>query len=215
MTAVIRPRRSDDLDALADVLVRVHALDGYPVEGVEHPRAWLTPARQLAAWTALVSNTPVGHIALVKANRDDAAAAMWLRSEAAGELDSVAIPVRLFVDPAYRGLGAAKQLMATVSEYAHAHGLVLVLDVMLKDQAAIHLYETLGYRRLGTIDHRHDDGLVEPAAIYLAPAAGPRRPGPGGGEDPSRQLQRQARLVRHRTPRPPARLSLTTPATVP
>ena len=121
MTAVIRPRRSDDLDALADVLVRVHALDGYPVEGVEHPRAWLTPARQLAAWTALVTNTPVGHIALVKANRDDAAAAMWLRSEAAGELESVAIPVRLFVDPAYRGLGAAKQLMATVSEYAHAH----------------------------------------------------------------------------------------------
>lgn len=172
MSAVIRPRRPGDLDALADVLVRVHALDGYPVEGVEHPRAWLTPPGQLAAWTALVSDTPIGHIALVKANRDDGAAAVWLRHAPGSELDSVALPVRLFVDPEHRGLGAAKQLMATVLQYAHAHALVLVFDVMLKDRAAIHLYETLGCRRLGTIDHRHSDGLVEPAAVYLAPSAG-------------------------------------------
>ncbi len=172
MTAIIRPRRSGDLDALAEVLVRVHAVDGYPVEGVEHPRAWLTPSRQLAAWTALVSHAPVGHVALAKASRDDDAAAMWLRSGAGGELESVAIPVRLFVDPEYRRLGAAKQLMAAAYQYAHAHRLVLVFDVMLKDQAAIHLYETLGCRRLGTIDHRHGDGLVEPAAVYVAPAAG-------------------------------------------
>jgi ribosomal protein S18 acetylase RimI-like enzyme len=84
----------------------------------------------------------------------------------------VAIPVRLFVDPEHRRLGAAKQLMAAVFEYAHAHGLVLVFDVMLKDRAAIHVYETLGCHRLGTIDHRHSDGLVEPAAVYLAPSAG-------------------------------------------
>ena len=172
MTAVIRPRRSEDLDALADVLVRVHAVDGYPVEGVEHPRAWLTPPRQLAAWTALVSETPIGHIALVKANRDDDAAAMWLRCAPGSELDSVVIPVRLFVDPEHRRLGAGKQLMAAVLHYAHAHALVVVFDVMLKDRAAIHLYETLGCQRLCTIDHRHGDGLVEPAAVYLAPSDG-------------------------------------------
>ena len=172
MTVVIRPRRPDDLRALADVLVRVHAVDGYPVEGVEHPRAWLTPPRQLAAWTALLSDTPIGHIALVKANRDDDAAAMWLRYAPGSELDNVAIPVRLFVDPEHRGLGAGKQLMAAVLEYAHAHALVLVFDVMLKDRAAIDLYETLGCHRLGTLDHRHSDGLVEPAAVYLAPSAG-------------------------------------------
>ena len=177
MTALIRPRRADDLDALADVLVRVHAVDGYPVEGVEHPIAWLTPPRQLAAWTALVCDTPVGHIALIKADRDDDAAAVWLRHAPGGELDRVAIPVRLFVDPDHRRLGAGKQLMAAVVEYAHAHALDLVFDVMLKDRAAIHLYETLGFRRLGTIDHRHSDGLVEPAAVYLAPSAGTAYPG--------------------------------------
>lgn len=184
MTAVIRPRRYDDLPALGDVLVRVHAVDGYPVEGVEHPEAWLTPPRQLAAWTALVADTPIGHIALAKATRDDDAAAMWLRYAPGNELDNVAIPVRLFVDPEHRRLGAAKQLMAAILEYADAHGLVLVFDVMLKDRTAIHLYETLGCHRLGTIEHRHGDGLIEPAAVYLAPLAGrstelsssPRRP---------------------------------------
>lgn len=172
MSAIIRPRRPDDLDALADVLVRVHAVDGYPVEGVEHPRAWLTPPRQLAAWTALVSDTPIGHIALVKATPDDDAAAMWLRHAPGSELDNVAIPVRLFVGPDHRRHGAAKQLIAAILEYAHARNLVLVGDVMLKDQAAIHLYETLGWRRLGTIDHRHSDGLAEPAAAYLVPSPG-------------------------------------------
>jgi GNAT superfamily N-acetyltransferase len=125
MTAVIRPRQPDDLDALADVLVRVHALDGYPVEGVEHPRAWLTPPGQLAAWTALLSETPIGHIAIVKASRDDDAAAVWLRHAPGIELDNVALPVRLFVDPDHRRHGAAKQLIAAVLEYAHAHTLVL------------------------------------------------------------------------------------------
>jgi GNAT superfamily N-acetyltransferase len=171
MSAVIRPRRPDDLDPLADVLVRVHALDGYPVEGVEHPRAWLTPPRQLAAWTALLSDTPIGHIALVKATRNDDAAAMWLRHAPGSELDSVALPVRLFVDPEHRHLGAGTQLMAAVMQYAHAHALVLVFDVMLKDRAAIRLYETLGCCPLGAIEHRHSDGLVEPAAVYVAPPA--------------------------------------------
>lgn len=172
MTVVIRPRQPDDLDALADVLVRVHAVDGYPVEGVEHPKSWLTPSQQLAAWTALVSDAPVGHVALAKATCEDDAAAIWLRHAPGTNLDRIAIPVRLFVDPQHRGLGAAKQLMATILDYADARRLILVFDVMLKDQAAIRLYERLGCRRLGTIEHHHSDGLVEPAAVYVAPSAG-------------------------------------------
>lgn len=170
MNVVIRARRPEDIKALANVLVRVHAADGYPVEGVEHPATWLTPPRQLAAWTALVSGAPVGHIALARASRHDDAATMWLQHTHAAGLDTVAIPVRLFVDPQHRRLGAAKHLMAAVLEYAHANALVLVFDVMLKDKAAIHLYERLGCRRLGTTDHHHGDGLIEPAAIYLAPS---------------------------------------------
>jgi ribosomal protein S18 acetylase RimI-like enzyme len=84
-------------------------------------------------------------------------------------LDTVAIPLRLFVDPPHRQLGAGKSLMLAAYEHASAHGLQLVFDVMLKDQDAIRLYEALGCRRLGTIDHHHSGGLTEPAAVYAAP----------------------------------------------
>ena len=86
----------------------------------------------------------------------------------------MAIPVRLFVDPEHRGLGAGKQLMTTALQYTHAQGLILVFDVMLKDRAAIRLYETLGCLLLDTIDHHHGDGQVERAAVYLAPSPAAR-----------------------------------------
>jgi ribosomal protein S18 acetylase RimI-like enzyme len=171
MTVFIRPRQPEDLRALADVLVRVHAVDGYPVEGVEQPEQWLAPPRQLMAWTALISDKAVGHIALVQASSEDDAGAVWQQHTPGGHLDTVAIPLRLFVDPEHRRLGVAKQLMTVVREYALAHDLALVFDVMLKDRAAIRLYEALGCRRLGTIDHHHSDGLVEPAAVYVVPRA--------------------------------------------
>ena len=40
-TAVIRERQDSDIPALAAALVEVHQLDGYPVEGVDNPKAWL------------------------------------------------------------------------------------------------------------------------------------------------------------------------------
>jgi ribosomal protein S18 acetylase RimI-like enzyme len=45
----------------------------------------------------------------------------------------------------------------------------MAFDVMLKDQAAIRLYEATGCKRLGIIDHHHSDGKTEPAAVYVAP----------------------------------------------
>src|SRR4051812_45449352 len=111
MKATVRPRAPQDIDALAEVLIRVHAIDGYPVEGVADPHEWLRPARELASWTAEVDRKPVGHISLVAADASDTAAAVW-HSATNGNLDSIAIPVRLFVDPDHRGHGAASGLMS-------------------------------------------------------------------------------------------------------
>lgn len=47
--------------------------------------------------------------------------------------------------------------MAVAHEYATQHDLRLVLDVMLKDEAAIHIDEALGCERLGNIEHRQAD----------------------------------------------------------
>lgn len=168
MDVVIRPREQADLPALAEVLVRVHTQDGYPVEGVADPEGWLTPPRELAAWTALFSDQPIGHISLTRASESDDAAIVWRRA-ISGDISRLTIPVRLFVDPQHRRLGAGSLLMIAAHDFAGEHGFEMALDVMLKDHDAIRLYEAAGCKRLGTIEHHHSDGRTEPAAVYVAP----------------------------------------------
>lgn len=168
-TLHIHHRQPEDMTALGQVLVRVYEVDGYPVEGVADPEAWLTPPREITAWTATFEGQPVGHISLTEAGPEDDAARLWA-TRTKGDYSEAAVPVRLFVDPAKRALGAGNQLMLAAHQHATALGKRLVFDVMLKDQRAIRLYETLGCELLGTITHHHSDGLTEPAAVYLAPA---------------------------------------------
>ena len=67
----IRERRDDDLPALAAALVRVHAQDGYPVEGVADPVGWLDHAQALQSWTAVVNDVPIGQVTLTEADPND------------------------------------------------------------------------------------------------------------------------------------------------
>lgn len=164
MTLQIRSRKTADLPPLAEILIRVHARDGYPVEGVSHPIAWLTPSRQIAAWTALLNDRIIGQIAVKKAEHDDVAIT-WQEVTGRG-IEELAIPARLFIDPDYRRKGAGKSLLRACREFAENEGLHIAFDVMLKDQAAITLYESEGYTKIGTADHHHSAGLVEPAVIY-------------------------------------------------
>ncbi len=168
MDVVIRPRKAADLPELAQVLIRVHAQDGYPVEGVADPQGWLTPPQEIAAWTALHADRPIGQISLTSATAEDDAAILWQRATGL-DLGRLVIPVRLFVDPQYRRLGAGQLLMLPAHTYAASNDLAMAFDVMLKDQAAIRLYEAAGCKRLGTIEHHHSNGRTEPAAVYLAP----------------------------------------------
>lgn len=168
MSLIIRPRHSEDLPRLAHVLVRVHAHDGYPVEGVDHPEAWLIPPRQIAAWTALYEGQPVGQVSLTRAAESDDAAIIWHRSTGR-PISELALLVRLFIDPEHRRHGAGQQLAVTAYSFARERDLAIAFDVMLKDHAAIRLYERLGCRRIGVITHRHGEGQSEPAAVYEAP----------------------------------------------
>jgi GNAT superfamily N-acetyltransferase len=153
----------------AAVLVRVHAADGYPVEGVADPRAWLEPPRELASWTAEVDGRPIEHISLVAADASDDAAAVW-RTSSRGELSTIALPVHLFVDPEHRGRGAASGLMLAAHTYATDHVRLMVFDVMQKDRTAIRLYEMMGCEQIGTTEHDAGDGSSHPAVVYVAPS---------------------------------------------
>ncbi|WP_152185466.1 GNAT family N-acetyltransferase [Segeticoccus rhizosphaerae] len=177
MSLEVRPRATSDLPALAAALIKVHDHDKYPVEGVADPLAWLTPDRLLAAWTALVDGRPIGQATLARAGAEDDAARIW-QQHTGRDIDQLAIPARLFVDPDHRHQRAGLFLLHEVQAFARDHHLAIAFDVMLKDHAAIRLYETLGCVRIGTITHTHSHGQAEPAAVYATPDSAPHRETP-------------------------------------
>ena len=166
----IRERRAADLSEAAAALVEVHRRDGYPVEGVDDPVAWLVGPHQLQAWVAEREGRVVGHVALSDPHPDDAAATLWTTS-AAGRHDDVAVLGRLFVLPAARGHSLGERLVHAATQYGHTRGRRLVLDVMAKDVAAIALYERLGWSRIGTTSHDDGHGNAFDAVCFVGPPA--------------------------------------------
>ncbi len=183
---VVRQRLDSDLDALSTVLRTVHALDGYPVEGVSDPLGWLVSSRMLGAWVSVADCGPVGHVMLTTPSHADAAVTIML-DRLGGSADDVAVLERLFVAPEHRGRHAARQLIAAAMAFADAQGRRAVLEVMDKDRAAIRLYEALGWRSMGPLRHVHSGGRSEPGAAYVAPAR------PHGGESQYGGLEGDAR----------------------
>jgi ribosomal protein S18 acetylase RimI-like enzyme len=59
--------------------------------------------------------------------------------------------------------------MESAVRFARARGPAIAFDVMLKDRAAIRLYERLGARRVADLTHRYGDGLTEAATVYVVP----------------------------------------------
>ena len=168
--STVRPRNTADLSAAAAALVEVHRSDGYPVEGVDDPSAWLVTPHQLGAWVAELDGRIVGHVALSEPQPDDAAAAMWT-STPTGAGDHVAVLGRLFILPDARGHALGEQLVHAATNYGREHGRRLVLDVMTKDTAAVRLYERLGWTRIGTTVHDDGHGHDIDAVCFVGPAA--------------------------------------------
>lgn len=162
----IRPCTEDDLAALARILLEVHATDGYPVEGVADPMAWLHGDGVLASWVATVDQTVVGHVSLSEPAKGDIGPDLARQAQISGPL---AVLGRLFISPDARGLRLGAALTRAATDYAQRDGRRAVLDVMDKDTAARRTYEALGWRPLGHASHVYGDGASEPATAYLGP----------------------------------------------
>jgi ribosomal protein S18 acetylase RimI-like enzyme len=165
----VRPFKEADLPDAAAALVEVHATDGYPVEGVADPEAWLRSDDVLASWVAEADHQVVGHVAVMSPNGEDAVA-LWTRQSGESP-ERVAVLGRLFVTKRARNRALGEELMQTATAYAQTHGLRLVLDVMTKDTSAIRLYERLGWRRIGETTHHYGDGQQTSALCYVAPSS--------------------------------------------
>lgn len=170
----IRPTIPADLDALAGVLVRVHEVDGYPVEGVKDPAAWLALSDPIGEWTALLDGRPVGHVAILRPAPEDGAPKA-LVEQGGASLHEIGVLARLFVDPGARGKSCATKLLCVATRAAAEAELHLVLDVMKKDVSAIRLYLTKGWRPLAEFEHLVPDAHPHAAmALELPPRAAPK-----------------------------------------
>jgi ribosomal protein S18 acetylase RimI-like enzyme len=163
--SIVRYRTVGDIAQAAEVLRDVHAVDGYPVEGVDNPRAWLESSGLIQAWVAEKDGKVVGHVAVSEPQAGDEAAALARPRVADGE---IAVLGRLFISPSARKNSLGELLVRAATEFAADHNLRLVLDVMEKDQSAIRLYERLGWRFIGSAGHTFGDGKSIPARCYIS-----------------------------------------------
>ena len=164
----VRRRTSADLGTCGAILRRVHELDRYPVEGVTDTDTWLNPPTLTRAWVATLDHQVVGHALLTSPTEGDDAARLW-HEQTDTPLAAITVLGRLFVDPLARGHAAGSQLLREVLQYATAHGLTAVLDVMEKDEAAIRLYERAGWMPIGEARHTFGANQSIRALCYVAP----------------------------------------------
>ena len=67
---------------------------------------------------------------------------------------------RMYVRPAFRGLGLGKVVLDRLAEHARVHGITLLrLETGIHQRAAIRLYEAAGFTSIGPFGEYWDDPL--------------------------------------------------------
>jgi len=135
-------------------------------------------ADALAAWVAEQAGDIVGHVALHRRTIDPVLA---LAGQALQQpVERLGVVARLFVGLSARRSGTGRALLEMASADAVARGLWPILDVATNLHAAIGLYETCGWTRLGAVTVRFADSWSLDEYVYL----GPLSPGPTASFEP-------------------------------
>jgi GNAT superfamily N-acetyltransferase len=162
---MIRPRRSEDVEACLELLHAVHLADRYPVRWPRDPARWLAGRAGLAAWVSESDGALEGHLSLHGTDADRARQE-W-REGVPGPVEHLAVVSRFFVALGARGRGVGSALMEAAEGYAADQGLRLVLDVADHNRDAIAFYERRGWRRVGTASLQLDDGGTLPIVLFV------------------------------------------------
>jgi ribosomal protein S18 acetylase RimI-like enzyme len=168
VTLRIRPRVDDDLDACEAIARATHAHDGYPAYVRDDDfRTFVARPGALGAWVAEIDGALGGHVALHTRTTE---AAMQLASSRLGvSPEQCGVIARLIVSPDVRRRGVGVALLQIATDEARALGLAPILDVVTRHDAAIALYESAGWLRVGSVTLVLPDGSNLEEYVYRAP----------------------------------------------
>ena len=165
---MLRERSDADLDACALVVADVRRSDGYPpfLPGNDFVRL-LTEPPPIVAYVATAADDVVGHVAL---HRSTGAEAVALVCESlAVDPAQLGVVARLFAAVGRRREGIGRLLLDAATAAAESRGLVPMLDVWVELRAAIAMYESAGWTRLGTVNVVLPSGPHD-VDVFVAPS---------------------------------------------
>lgn len=166
---LIRNRSDADGSACLDLLLRVRARDGYPIDlPPEDVENFFVTEAEVAAWVAEQDGRIVGHVALHWAPDDPTLVAVQR---------AIGLPVpelfmvsRLFVDPEVRRAGVGRALLGHATRHAQSLGRQAVLDVGQRLLAAVALYESEGWRRVDELHLELGADKTLDLWVYVSPS---------------------------------------------
>jgi GNAT superfamily N-acetyltransferase len=160
----IRPRKASDVPSLINILQDVYDLTKYPVDGPSSFPARFTSPNALASFVATYNSTIAGHAEVQDASKHPPGITATLQP-----IESYAAFVSLFVDPKIQGKGIGKRLVEEAVAWGKKEGKRLVLIVLDKDEAAIRMYERMGWEKGNVYPYMTGDGREYQATMYVSP----------------------------------------------
>ena len=143
MSVTISRERPDTVDAVSLITELDALLDSYyPPESRNGFSVDKLLAEGVAFFLLRTDGTPVG------------CGAILLVGSAYGEIK------RMYMRPAFRGLGFAKSMLGHLEDYARSHDIALIrLETGIHQKEAIGLYERLGFHRIPPFGPYKNDPL--------------------------------------------------------
>ena len=168
VTLRVRTRVDDDLDACESLARATHVHDGYPAYVRNDDfRTFVARPGALGAWVAEVDGALAGHVALHAQTTEPA---MQLVTSRLGISPAqFGVIARLIVAPDLRRRGVGGALLRTATDEARTRDLVPILDVVTRHDAAIALYHSAGWLRVGSVTLLLPDGSKLEEHVYRAP----------------------------------------------
>lgn len=160
----IRAREPSDIPVLINILQAVYDLTAYPVDGPASFPARFTSPNALHSLVATYNGEIAGH-----AEVQDASKHPPVITESLQPISDYAAFVSLFVDPKIQGKGIGARLVEEAVAWGKGEGKRLVLIVLEKDEAAIRMYERMGWEKGNEYPYETKDGRKYQATMYISP----------------------------------------------